>query len=249
MDFLYFILFAVVGYLIGTINFSKIIAWNARRKDITKIGSQNPGTMNMLRSFGFGLAFTTFVAEIVKTGLVCFVAKLLLPSYGDFIYFYTGFFLMLGNGFPVWSKFSGGKCVACLAGIFLFSSLWYVSLAWFVVCFILLIFVDIGSVISFTYIGGLSIAYTVYLWVLNIPYGWVITVIIWVMYALMLSKHHANLGRLAKGQENHVGFKDKLHAFFSKKKDGDVVVEEGNEEVENEVVIDEEKIQDKTEEK
>lgn len=240
MVYLYFSLIALFSYLIGTINFSKIIAWNARRKDITKIGSHNPGTMNMLRSFGFGLAFTTFVAEIVKSGVVCLVVKLILPQYGDLVYFFAGFFLMLGNGFPVWSKFKGGKCVACLSGIFLFSSLWYVSLIWFVVCFVLLMFIDIGSVISFTYIGGLTIAYTIFAWIEKIEYAWVVTLIIWVMYVIMLAKHHANIGRLFKGKESHVGFKDKLHSFFNKKKQEDeVVVEQGEDKVEKEIIIDE----------
>ena len=52
-DILYFVLVAFISYFVGTINFSKIIAWHYRRKDITKVGSGNPGTMNMLRSFGF----------------------------------------------------------------------------------------------------------------------------------------------------------------------------------------------------
>lgn len=239
MIYLYFILIALGSYLIGTINFSKIIAWNMRRKDITKIGSHNPGTMNMLRSFGFGLAFLTFVLEIVKSGIVCLTVKLILPEYGDFVYFFAGFFLMLGNGFPVWSKFKGGKCVACLAGIFLFSSIWYASLGWFAVCFILLIYIDIGSVISFTYIGGLSLAFTIYIWVVANPYAWVITLLIWLMYAIMLAKHHANLGRLFNGRENHVGFKDKLRSFFKKKGEDEVIVEGVDESPEQEVVIDE----------
>lgn len=240
MVYLYFTLIAIASYLIGTINFSKIIAWNARRKDITKIGSHNPGTMNMLRSFGFGLAFATFVAEIIKSGAVCLVVKLILPQYGDFVYFFAGLFLMIGNGFPVWSNFKGGKCVACLAGIFLFSSIWYASLGWFVICFVLLIFIDIGSVISFVYIGGLSISYTFYAWFSPISYAWIVTILIWVMYAIMLAKHHANIGRLFAGKENHVGFKDKLKSFFSKKKNEDVVVEGVDESPEKEVIVDDE---------
>lgn len=239
MIYLYFTLIAIACYLIGTINFSKIIAWNARRKDITKIGSHNPGTMNMLRSFGFGLAFLTFVAEIVKSGLVCLAFKLILPDYGDFAYFFAGFFLMIGNGFPVWSRGKGGKCVACLAGIFLFSSIWYVSLGWFVICFILLVIVDIGSVISFSYIGGLTIAYSLYAFLKPIPSAGPVTLIIWVMYIIMLVKHHANIKRLFQGKENRVGFKDKLRSFFNKEKEGEVIVEGVDETPEKEIVIDE----------
>ena len=59
-------------------------------------------------------------------------------------------------------------------------------------------------------------------------------------YLIMLAKHHANIGRLFKGKENHVGFKDKLKSFFSKKKEKEeeVVVEDGQTMSENEIVID-----------
>ncbi len=236
---LYFILVAFASYFIGTINFSKIIAWNARRKDITKIGSHNPGTMNMLRSFGFGLALATFIAEVVKVGVTCLVFKIIFPQYDELIYFFAGLFLMLGNDFPIWSNFKGGKGVACLAGIFLFSNLWYVALGWFVICFILLILIDIGSIVSFTYIGGLSVAYTIYIWIMSVPYAWIITILIWGMYAIMLIKHHANILRLCKKTENHVGFKGKLKSFFSHKK-GEIIIDESlvdNQKPEKEIVI------------
>ena len=237
---LHFILVAFISYFIGTINFSKIISWNARRKDITKIGSHNPGTMNMLRSFGFGLALATFIAEVIKVGLTCLVFKLIYPQYDQVIYFFAGLFLMLGNDFPVWSKFKGGKGVACIAGIFLFSNLWYVALGWFVVCFVLLLLIDIGSVISFTYIGGLSIAYTIYIWVLSVPYAWAITAMIWFMFVVTIIKHHANIARLFKGTENHVGFKEKIKRFFNHNK-GEMVIDEElveQKSPEKEIVID-----------
>ena len=185
---LIFILVAFISYFIGTINFSKIIAWYGRHKDITKLGSGNPGTMNMLRNFGFGLALATFIAEVVKAGLCCLAFKLIYPEFGQGIYFFSGLFLMLGYNFPVWSKFKGGKGVATFAGIFLFSNLWYVALAWFAVCFVLLIIIDYGSVISFIYIGGLTIAYTIYVWVEGVYLAWAITAIIWFLLALTIFK-------------------------------------------------------------
>ena len=125
---LYFILVAFISYFIGTVNFSKILAWYFRHKDITKVGSGNPGTMNMLHSFGFGLALATFLAEVVKSGLTCLIFQLIFPEY-DIMYFVAGFFVIIGYMFPVWSKFKGGKGVACFAGFFLFSPhLWYVAL-------------------------------------------------------------------------------------------------------------------------
>ncbi len=242
IDALYFVLVAFISYFIGTINFSKIIAWNARRKDITKMGSGNPGTMNMLRSFGFGLALATFVAEVVKAGLACLIFKLIFPQYGDLIYFEAGAFLLFGNMFPVWSNFKGGKGVACLAGIFIFSSLWYVGLGWFVMCFVLFMFVNYACVISFTYIGGLSIAYTIYIWLTPVASAWAITIIIWVMYMLMLIMHRGNIKRLITHTENKIDFKSKLKEVFSHKKGEQIIEEENvkNNAPEHEIVISEE---------
>jgi glycerol-3-phosphate acyltransferase PlsY len=244
---LVYFLIAFVSYFIGTINFSKIIAWRARNKDITKIGSKNPGAMNMLRSFGFWLALATFLAEVVKAGLVCFIVKITtqgtdLPLGGDFMYFYAGLFLMLGYNFPVLSKFKGGKGVACFSGIFLFSNIWYIALAWFVVCFVLLILIDYGSVISFIYIGGLTIAMTIYLWLaMELPLiaKILITVIIWFLYILVIYKHKENIKRLLNHTENKVGFKSKLKHIFSHKK-GEVIIDEENVDhpAEKEIIID-----------
>lgn len=235
---LIFILVAFISYFIGTINFSKIIAWYGRHKDITKLGSGNPGTMNMLRNFGFGLALATFIAEVVKAGLCCLAFKLIYPEFGQGIYFFSGLFLMLGYNFPVWSKFKGGKGVATFAGIFLFSNLWYVALAWFAVCFVLLIIIDYGSVISFIYIGGLTIAYTIYVWVEGVYLAWAITAIIWFLLALTIFKHRGNISRLINHTESKVDFKGKLKKIFCHKK-GEEIIDEAdvNHKPEGEIVI------------
>ena len=222
---MYFILVAFISYFLGTINFSKMLSWYVKHKDITKMGSGNPGTMNMLRSYGFGIAFATFLAEVIKSGLSCLVFKLIFPQYDQVIYFVCAIFLLLGNNFPVWSKFKGGKGVATFAGVFLFSNLWYVALAWFVICFILFMFIEYASVISFTYIGGLSIAYTIYAFVSQIYYAWLVVAIIWVMYLIMLARHHANIKRLFTHTENKIDFKAKLAKVFKHKK-GEIIIDE-----------------------
>ena len=222
---MYFILVAFISYFLGTINFSKILSWYVKHKDITKMGSGNPGTMNMLRSYGFGIAFATFLAEVIKSGLSCLVFKLIFPQYDQVIYFVCAIFLLLGNNFPVWSKFKGGKGVATFAGVFLFSNLWYVALAWFVICFILFMFIEYASVISFTYIGGLSIAYTIYAFVSQIYYAWLVVAIIWVMYLIMLARHHANIKRLFTHTENKIDFKAKIAKVFKHKK-GETIIDE-----------------------
>ena len=64
----------VVGYLIGSISFARIFSWAFAKKDITEVGSHNPGTMNMLRTRGFGEAILTLVMDAIKSGLPALIA-------------------------------------------------------------------------------------------------------------------------------------------------------------------------------
>ncbi len=244
-----FVIIAIVSYFIGTINFSKMIAWRFRHKDITKVGSGNPGTMNMLRTFGFKYALLTFVAEIVKAGLTALVCRLVTPEpYSTLAFWAAGFFILLGNNFPVWSGFKGGKGVACFAGLFLFSELWYVAIVWFFVCATILYFMDYGSVASFLYLTALAAAYTIFTWLTATTEIWitaVITAIVWCLIVLTYIRHHANIYRLFHHTENKIGFKDKLKKFFCHKKGEEIISEEQvSSPPEQEIIIEDEENKD-----
>ena len=58
-------LLCIAAYLIGSVNFA-IIFSRLKGTDITKKGSGNPGTTNMLRSFGFGYGALTFALDALK---------------------------------------------------------------------------------------------------------------------------------------------------------------------------------------
>lgn len=237
---LYFICVALISYVVGTINFSKIIVACTKHKDITKMGSGNPGAMNTLRNFGLGIALLSFICEVLKSGLLCLAFKYIFPEYGQAMYFFAGFFLMMGYTFPVWSKFKGGKGVACFAGIFLFSNIWYVALAWFFILAVVFIYLDYAFIISFMYIGGLAIAHTIYAWVLNLPYAWVSTLIIWLLVLLLIYKHRGNIQRFASGNEKRIGFKNILKKLFKHKKGQYIIDEEynKNQTPEREIIVD-----------
>jgi len=49
---LYLVIAFVVGYFIGNINFARIFCKLFAHKNITEIGSKNPGTTNVLRPRG-----------------------------------------------------------------------------------------------------------------------------------------------------------------------------------------------------
>ena len=61
-----FILLILGGYLLGAINFARIFSKNVLHSDITKAGSGNPGTMNMLRTYGFKAGIFTLILDALK---------------------------------------------------------------------------------------------------------------------------------------------------------------------------------------
>ena len=62
------VVIALSCYLIGCFNFAKLIS-RFKKRDITKIGSGNPGTMNMSREFGLKIGFITFLCDAFKGGV------------------------------------------------------------------------------------------------------------------------------------------------------------------------------------
>ena len=58
---------AVVGYLLGSVNWSIILTWFFKNKeDIRKYGSGNAGMTNVLRTVGKVPAALTFVGDFLK---------------------------------------------------------------------------------------------------------------------------------------------------------------------------------------
>ncbi|MDE5943724.1 MAG: glycerol-3-phosphate acyltransferase [Clostridia bacterium] len=56
----WFLVAAIVCYLVGCFNFAVIIS-KIKKKDIRGVGSGNPGTMNMTRSFGLKIGVINFL--------------------------------------------------------------------------------------------------------------------------------------------------------------------------------------------
>ncbi len=238
----------VVSYLIGNINFARIFSWAFAKKDITTVGSKNPGTMNMLRTRGFGEAILTLVMEAIKSGVPALVSYYLIghfyAGYADLAFFIAGFAGIIGHCFPVFYKFKGGKGVACTFGLFTFHPIfWWMSLIVFAICFLLLLFVvKFGSVVSLFYVTGMSVVATVLFSVGNHPFLIALLVIIWLNVVMIYALHHANLYRLFTGKENKVDLMSKL----KRKKSDENKVNNDEENKNNDGV--EEKVEDENKE-
>ena len=117
-----YILLVVGSYLIGNISFARIIG-RFKKVDITKQGSGNPGTMNMIRNQGVVLGILTLMLDMIKGAVPATVGYFLFGGASDvpqsMIGVYAaGLSVVVGHIYPVFYKFKGGKGVACVLGVF-----------------------------------------------------------------------------------------------------------------------------------
>ena len=117
MEWWHFVIIIVVSYFIGNISFSRMFA-RFKHQDITKLGSGNAGSTNVLRNFGFKFGVLNLLLDILKGfAPACFFYYIFGQN---IIYLYTaGISVMMGHIFPVVYKFKGGKGIASMLGVFL----------------------------------------------------------------------------------------------------------------------------------
>lgn len=111
-----YLIFAVGGYLLGSVPFGLVLAYLAGYGDIRKIGSGNIGATNVLRTGNKPLAAATLLLDSGKGAIAVLVAHW-LGSYEAAMA--AGLFAVGGHMFPVWLKFKGGKGVATTLGMLL----------------------------------------------------------------------------------------------------------------------------------
>lgn len=221
-----FIIMAVVCYLIGCFNFATIIA-RKRNKDITKIGSGNPGTMNMSREFGLGVGLLTFFCDALKGAVPLLVSYFLYRDYcfsgtnfvvSDFTRYFCGMFVIIGHIFPVTMGFKGGKGIASTLGLF-WCSLATENLWWLFIGFLFLLVVvgfiawtEMGSLASLFGVTGFSIMQMV---IFFLDYGFLVFnaymvctfIFIFIVNILTWVAHHVNIARLFAGEEHHTSIR------------------------------------------
>ncbi len=117
----------VISYLIGSINWALIIS-RFKHSDIRKMGSGNPGTLNMSRNFGFKFGLLTFFLDVFKGAIPTLIAFFVFGEekfvgsefyIRDFSLYLCGLCVVLGHIYPIYFKFKGGKGIASTIGVFL----------------------------------------------------------------------------------------------------------------------------------
>ena len=72
---MYLLVYAVLGYLLGSVPFAVIVSRAFRLADPRSFGSGNPGATNVLRSGSKSAALLTLLGDAAKGWLAMFVAQ------------------------------------------------------------------------------------------------------------------------------------------------------------------------------
>jgi glycerol-3-phosphate acyltransferase PlsY len=202
------LLIAAAAYLLGSIPTGYLLVRLFRHQDIRSIGSGNIGATNVLRSGSKLLAAATFLIDMLKGSTAVWLGALigahLMPAApmrdAQAI---AALFAVLGNIFPVWLRFRGGKGVATGFGVFLVAAPW-AALAAISVFFIVLLlsrYVSLASIL-----GSASFPFFAWLLVTG-PRPRFFLVVQFAVAALVIARHHQNIRRLLAGSESRFGAK------------------------------------------
>ena len=190
------IITAIAAYLLGSVPFGLVMARLFGLGDIRQIGSGNIGATNVLRSGNKLAAFLTLVLDVGKGAVAVLVARALFDEGAAG---FAGLFAVLGHLFSVFLRFKGGKGVATFLGTLLALS-FPAGLAACATWLAMAVVFRISSLSAIT-AALLAPAFTFYFYHLH---G---AVLVAVLSAIVIAKHHANIGRLLRGEEPKIGKK------------------------------------------
>jgi glycerol-3-phosphate acyltransferase PlsY len=194
------LVFAVLGYLLGSVPFAVIVSRAFRLADPRSFGSGNPGATNVLRSGSKAAALLTLIGDAAKGWLAMFIAQR-VGADGTAIAV-AGLAAFLGHVFPFTLGFKGGKGVATALGVLLgFSGALAGATAgiWLSV----VIFTRYSSLAA---LAAAAAAPVLTWWLLgNVE----VTVTVALMCAVLIYRHKSNIGKLLAGTEGRVGGRKK----------------------------------------
>ena len=261
MNILVNILFALacllIGYIFGSANISIPIGKMLFNQDPRELGSHNCGATNCGRLWGKKYFFIVFFFDVIKTigslylcwAILTFVplnnGTPLLPTAwqmycgGDLsayviqwpIYWLACLGATLGNVFPLFTRFKGGKAASTYIGL-TFTSSWAFGIVGAISYFTVLIktrYVSLSSIICgivnviVTWVWAILILLKVFptdniypLFFINwgpmLYMNYVYAIVMTIIVAIMIYRHHENIGRLKAGTERKIKWMDRKKA-------------------------------------
>ena len=190
------ILWAAIGYLLGSIPFGLILARVMGLGDLRNIGSGNIGATNVLRTGNKGAAAATLILDAAKGAVAVLLARAFAADDAVQVAALAAF---LGHCFPVWLGFKGGKGVATFLGIWL-------AYAWPVGLLCCATWAAAVAIKRMSSIGALMAASFSTIWLFYMDEGRAVVLGL-VLTLLVFLRHSENIARIKAGTEPKIGAK------------------------------------------
>ena len=191
------ILWAALGYLLGSIPFGMVLARLMGLGNLREIGSGNIGATNVLRTGNKAAAALTLVLDGGKGAAAVLLARALA---GEGAAQLAGLAAFAGHCYPVWLRFQGGKGVATFLGLLL-------ALAWPAGIAACLTWLATAAIARISSLAALVAAVLAPLWLALLGYGDAV-VLGMALAVLILWRHRGNIARLRAGTEPRIGQTD-----------------------------------------
>lgn len=188
------ILWAIFGYLLGSVPFGLVIARALGLGDLRQIGSGNIGATNVLRTGNKPAALATLLLDSGKGAIAVLLAR---HFGGESAALVAGAAAFLGHCYPVWLRFRGGKGVATFLGTL-------VALNWplgLIACATWAATAAISRISSLSALMAAALA-PVFAWGMGRTD---IAATAAFMAILIFVRHRANIARLLDGSEPRIG--------------------------------------------
>lgn len=194
----FFTIFLLLGYLFGSLSSAIIVCRAMKLPDPRTQGSNNPGATNVMRIGGKKAAYLTFIGDFLKGVIPVVIAQFFFNS--DWATAGAALGAFVGHLYPLYFGFKGGKGVATLVGVLL--ALHWMLFVMFGVAWLIILkatgYVSLASMVGVT-------ATTLFAFVAG--FSPVINGLLLILSILVILRHHENIRKLLRGEENQFGQK------------------------------------------
>lgn len=189
-------LWALIGYVLGSIPFGMVLARVMGLGNLREIGSGNIGATNVLRTGNKPAAALTLIFDAAKGAVAVLLAR---AAAGEDAAQLAGLCAMLGHCFPVWLGFKGGKGVATFLGIWL-ALAWPVGVACCAAWLVGALVSRVSSMAALVSAAASTFAL--------MAFGYGTTLFLGIVLTLLIFwRHRENIKRMKAGTEPKIGAK------------------------------------------
>ena len=197
---LHYLVYALAGYLVGSVSSAIITCKLMGLKDPRSVGSRNPGATNVLRHGGKKAAIITLIGDMLKGWIPVTAVTLIEPAAAAAAVAVTGLGAFLGHIYPLYYGLKGGKGVATYFGVL-------VGFNWLTGVAALLIWLLTALVTRISSLSALVSALLAPLVLWQVSQSPQLSLTLVLMSILLYWRHRSNIQNIIHGKEHKIGVK------------------------------------------